>query len=191
MPGRALIARSGPVRRGAALRPGPVPDKTKKAHLSMRLFLETIPVMQRPCPGQGQHRTPASVDSVLQRLARLEARDAGSGNLNGLSSLGIAAHARCPLLDRKAAKAYEGDLAATFQGLGNRFDHCVQCTTGGSLGQVRRRSNRFDQFGFIHTIPLWQWYQLVYGLRAVDRSVTRVRRCVRGLCGWERPDPTP
>src|SRR5690625_4984186 len=124
-----LIARSGPVHRGAALRPGPVPDKTKKAHLSMRLFLETIPVMQRPCPGQGQHRTPASVDSVLQRLARLEARDAGSGDLNGLSSLGIAAHARCPLLDRKAAKAYEGDLAATFQGLGKRFDRSAEHTS--------------------------------------------------------------
>src|SRR5690625_4984184 len=69
-----LIARSGPVHRGAALRPGPVPDKTNKAHLSMRLFLETIPVMQRPCPGQGQHRTPASVDSVLQRLDRKSTR---------------------------------------------------------------------------------------------------------------------
>src|SRR5690625_2837716 len=82
-----------------------------------------------PLPRARQHRTPASVDSVLQRLARLEARDAGSGDLNGLSSLGIAAHARCPLLDRKAAKAYEGDLAATFQGLGKRFDRSAEHTS--------------------------------------------------------------
>ena len=95
-------------------------------------------------------------DAVLKSLAGLETGNPGSGNLDGLLGVGIAADAGLPILGFENAKAGDLNLIALDEGGGDSIDGGVQNTLGILLGQAGAFGTGGNQFGFIHNgIPLF------------------------------------
>lgn len=92
-----------------------------------------------------------SVDSVLQCLASLEARDLGGADFNRLTSLRVATGTGSTLLDGESAKTNQNNRITLFQSTGNGLDDGVQSTTGSSFGKIGRCSDGIDQFRLVHS----------------------------------------
>src|SRR5690606_23468902 len=96
-------------------------------------------------PGRGE-----SVDGVAQALARLEARQAGGGNLQGGAGLRVATLAGGALLHGEGADADQRNAVAVAQCAGDGRGEGIQGTRGGGLGQIGGGRDGLDQFGFVH-----------------------------------------
>lgn len=92
-----------------------------------------------------------SVDSVLQCLASLEARDLGGADLDRLTSLRVATGASSALFDGEGTKTNQNNRITCFQSTGNGLDDGVQSTTGSSFRKVSRCSDGINQFRLVHS----------------------------------------
>src|SRR5699024_1063218 len=96
----------------------------------------------------------ALVDGILERFAGFEAWHPGGADLNRLTGLRIASGARGTVLDSEGAKTHQRNAVTFFQAVSHGFNHGIQSTRCGGLGNISRRSNGFDQLGFVHSTPL-------------------------------------
>src|SRR5690606_6099853 len=76
-----------------------------------------------------------SVHRVAQTLARLEARQAGGGDLQGGAGLRVAAFAGGAFLDGEGTEADQGNAVTFAQGRGDGFGEGIQRTGGGGFRQ--------------------------------------------------------
>ena len=92
-----------------------------------------------------------SVDSVLQCLASLEARDFSGADFNRRASLRIATGAGSAFLDGKSTKTHQNNRITCFQSASDGLDDGVQSTTGSSFRKIGRCSDGIDQFRLVHS----------------------------------------
>ena len=104
-----------------------------------------------PCTACPVSFVTLSVDSVLQSLTGLEARDLGSADFNRCASLRVATGASGAFLDGKSTKTYQNNRIAFFQSASDGLDDGVQSTTGSSFRKIGRCSDGIDQFRLVHS----------------------------------------
>ena len=98
-------------------------------------------------------RPDESVQGVFERLARLEGRRPGSGDLDARAGLRIAPGACRALADIECAEAGQGDGLGVPQGTGNAGQRGVQGSGGGASGEVGLLADVIDEIRFVHACP--------------------------------------
>ena len=88
--------------------------------------------------------------AVLQSLAGLETGHPGSGNLDGLLGVGVAADASLPILGLENAEAGNLHLLTLDKRGGDAVNLGIQSTLGILFAHAGTLGAGGDQFGFIH-----------------------------------------
>lgn len=96
----------------------------------------------------------SGVDCVFQCLARLETRNIGGLDLDGLAGLRIATLARGAVFDGKGAETYQGYLIALAECTSDAINYRIESTARRSFGKVSGGSNCINKFSLVHMYPL-------------------------------------
>ena len=92
------------------------------------------------------------LERALQAGRAFETNGLGGLDFHCFTSLRVAAHAGCTLLDFKGAKANELDFTIFFHTFGNTTEYSFKGSFCATLGCIFPEGilNGFDEFGFIH-----------------------------------------
>src|SRR5690606_31900307 len=91
------------------------------------------------------------VNSVFQSLTSLEARNLGSGDVDRLTSLRVAASACSTFLDSESTKTNQYHGITSREGTSDGFNHCIQRAASNSFRDISRCSDGIDQFRLVHS----------------------------------------
>src|SRR5690606_38401636 len=91
-----------------------------------------------------------SVDSVLQCLASLEARDLGGADFNRLTSLRVATGTRSTLHDSESSNTCQNNNITLIQSTPDGLENGVESIGGSSLGKIGTCRNGIHQCRLDH-----------------------------------------